>query len=71
MATSETNKASKADLITHAKDAHYHPVKATAHWKVFMAAMQLEAAHTPDARQRRSEQREDETTYARGELGRH
>lgn len=54
-----------------ARDAHYHPVKATALWAEFAKASQDEATNSADARARREAQRKRETTYARGEPGGH
>lgn len=52
-------------------DAHYHAIAATAKWRAFAAALEEEATHTAAERARRDERRADETTYARGTLGRH
>lgn len=54
-----------------ARDAHYHPVKATAAFAAFTKAVQAQAANTPGWRARRDAQRKRETTYARGGLGGH
>lgn len=51
-------------------NAHYHHLAATKTWAAFIAAMQVEATDPADERAARDEQRERETTYARGELGR-
>lgn len=53
------------------RDAHYHPVKATALFAAFTAAVQAQATNTADARKRRDAQRARETTYARDEPGGH
>ena len=60
-----------ADVTNLVRDAHYHPIRATATWAAFVADMADLAIADPEERKRRSEQRARETTYARGELGRH
>lgn len=54
-----------------ARDAHYHPVKATARFKAFIEGTAALATNAATARARREAQRVRETTYARGELGGH
>ena len=53
------------------RDAHYHPVKASAKWKEFVQAELGLATQTPDARARKDAERKRETTYSRGTLGEH
>lgn len=54
-----------------ARDAHYHAIKTTAKWAALVAAMRDQAKDSATKRARRDAQRERETTYARGELGKH
>lgn len=54
-----------------ARDAHYHPVKATARWAEFITGTQAVMTNSADKRAAREAQRKRETTYARGELGGH
>jgi hypothetical protein len=56
-------------LVNLKKDAHYHPIAASAKWAEFVQAMQVAAVDPADERAARSEQRERETTYARGTTG--
>jgi len=60
---------SKPKASSRAHDAHYHAVKASAAWKTFVASQVAAAKDPPGQRAERDEQRERETTYARGELG--
>ena len=62
------NPASSANLV---RDAHYHPIRATETWAAFVASMMATATEDPERRAAEDRARERETTYARGELGRH
>jgi hypothetical protein len=53
------------------KDARYHAIAATEKWAAFVQATQAELVRTIDQRKREVAERKRETTYARGELGRH
>ena len=62
------NPASSANLV---RDAHYHPIRAAETWRTFVASMMATATEDPAKRAAEDRTRERETTYARGELGRH
>lgn len=53
------------------RDAHYHPIKATATWAAFMAQMKAAATNSVAERDEEERDRERQTTYARGILGEH
>lgn len=62
----------KAKVPTdRARDAHYHPVRATAAWKAFVQSQLALATDSPAQRATREAQRVRETTYARAEQGGH
>lgn len=53
------------------RDAHYHPVKASAKWLEFVQAELGLATQSPDERARKDAERKRETTYSHGILGQH
>lgn len=53
------------------KDAHYHAVRSTERWAEFVAALRAAVERSAAQRARADREREHETTYARGTLGRH
>ena len=54
-----------------ARDAHYHPVKATQKWAEFIDAMLGVTADPPEQRAAKAAKRKRETTYHKGILGKH
>jgi len=63
-----TAVGSGPDLV---RDAHYHPIAATRLWCAYVAGVTQLAKNTLDARERDARTKHNETTYARGILGRH
>lgn len=53
------------------KDAHYHPVAVTAKFAAWLAGIANVETNSAAKKAREDAQRRRETTYARGELGRH
>lgn len=53
------------------RDAHYHPVKASAAWAAMVKALTADRSRSTAQDARTDREREHETTYARGELGGH
>lgn len=64
MATSQ-----QPGIAAKVKDAHYHPVKVSAQYAAYTAAVSELATNTAAERERRRAQLKRETTYARGTLG--
>ncbi len=60
-----------AALPDRARDAHYHPVAASARWAEFVGGLAKAATASEAERARREDQRRRETTYARGTQGGH
>lgn len=58
-----------ANPALRARNAHYHPVKTTAQWAAFVAALEAAVHNSADRRAREVAQRKRETTYARGTTG--
>jgi hypothetical protein len=54
-----------------ARDAHYHPVKSTEQWAAFVKALAAVTVDPAAVRARKLAERKRETTYARGQEGRH
>lgn len=55
----------------HVRNAHYHAIKATQTWEALAKAEQARRKRSAGQDKARDEQRERETTYARGEPGYH
>jgi hypothetical protein len=53
------------------RDAHYHPLAASAKWAELKSAEQAARTRSAAADAAKDAERKRETTYARGELGEH
>lgn len=53
----------------HVRDAHYHPIRATAKWAALKAAEQANRTRSAAADADRDRQRMRSSTYAKGEAG--
>lgn len=65
--SSRTTPGSGSSLV---RDAHYHPIKATETYRTWLAAMAQLATDPAGERDAVRRKHHDDTTYARGTLGR-